>query len=558
MHNLVAHLKTQLETCKAPFLLAVSGGRDSMALLHLAHAAQLEFVVAHLDHALRQDSSLDADFVRNECQKLGVPFFSETIPVSSIAEKRGWSLEEAARNVRYEFLSRSAKKNACQTILTAHTLEDNAETVLMQLLRGTAKATGIPPRNGRVFRPLLELSKQQLEHYLLENSFNWREDPSNTDSQFTRNWLRLEILPRLTKRFPNAAQRLARYAQLSRDEDSFLEQTSSLPDWTDLRFEHAAVQRRHIRKILEQHNIQTDFQHIEQLRLALENPITQRISLPKNQTGLVQNGSIIIHQFTVGADSHVRPAFAHGIMQGQDRHRGLSLRGMGFESALELAQRAFPNAILRSRENGDFIQLAVGRKKLSDILIDKKIPRELRDQIPVLSLGQRLVFIGLEPPLLDSSLPVQKDLEFEAMREALQLAKAAAARGEVPVGAVVLCGAEIIAKAANRSREMLDMTQHAELEALRLASQHLQTPYLSDCTLIVTLEPCLMCLGAALEARVGRIVFAARNPKNGALGGVLDASRAAWNHRFSVRRGVLEAEARALLSDFFAARREVV
>jgi tRNA(Ile)-lysidine synthase len=590
MQDLVLHLKQQLETSKAPFLLAVSGGRDSMALLHLAHAAKLEIMVAHLDHALREDSSLDAEFVREVCTELEIPFFTERIPVSSIATKRGWSLEEAARNVRYEFLTRVAKKNLCQTILTAHTLEDNAETVLMQLLRGTARATGIPPRNARVYRPLLSVSKTQLEAYLLENNRTWREDPSNTDPSYTRNWVRLEILPRLTQRFPNATQRLARYATLARDEDAFLEQISNLPEWTDLRLEQTVIQRRYIRKILEQHKIPIDYQHLENLRIALEQPKTTRISLPNHFTGLVQNGKINIHPSTVevglldhndstfGLLAHKtapRGLFALGSLvpaltlpmpnanantnvnanavTGQPR--GSPLRDLGGDSAFLLAQKAFPEAVLRSREAGDWIQLSGGTKKLSDLLIDKKVPRELRNGIPVLALGQRIVFVGFEPPLLDSSLPALKDVEFEAMRQALALAELAASRGEVPVGAVILQGETVVASAHNRSRELRDMTQHAELEVLRLASRVRQTPYLTDCTLVVTLEPCLMCLGAALEARVPRIVFAARNPKSGALGSVLDASRGYWNHGFTVRTGVLEKEAQLLLTTFFSSTR---
>jgi tRNA(Ile)-lysidine synthase len=551
---LVKQLKTQLENIPAPFLLAVSGGRDSIALLHLARAAKLEIVVAHLDHALRENSRLDANFVQEVCAELEIPFFSERIEVSSIAKKRGWSLEEAARNVRYEFLSRIAKKNTCQTILTAHTLEDNAETILMQLLRGTARAVGIPPRNGRIYRPLLEISKQQLEHYLLENNLPWREDPSNQDPTFTRNWVRLEILPRLIERFSNAAQRLARYAQLARDEDEFLEQQANVPNWTDLRLEQHVIQRRAIRKIFETHNIPVDYQHIENLRIALENPKTQRVSLPNNQTGLVQNGNITIHPSTVG-EGLVPSLTMPNANANAGRPQGSPLRGSDNDSAFELAQKAFPEAVLRTRQAGDFIQLPVRRKKLSDVLIDKKVARELRDEIPVLALGQRLVFVGLEPPLLDASLPPVQDVEFEAMREALIQAQIAASRGEVPVGAVILQKGVVIAKAHNQSKELSDMTRHAELEVLRLATKQLGTPYLTDCTLVVTLEPCLMCLGAALEARIPRIMFAARNPKSGALGSVLDASRANWNHKFSVRTGVLEKEAKLLLKTFFSSTR---
>jgi tRNA(Ile)-lysidine synthase len=535
---------------KPPYLLAVSGGRDSMALLHLCNAAKLEFVVAHLDHALREDSSQDADFVRQVCQNLEIGFVCERIEVASIAQKRGWSLEEAARNVRYEFLHRAAKKYGCNTILTAHTLEDNAETVLLQLLRGSGRATGIPKRNKRVLRPLLEISKTKLESHLLEQNFSWREDPSNQDQHFTRNWLRLEILPRLSERFPNATQALCNFATINQAEDALLERLSILPDHADLRLQSQAIQRRAIRQLLEQAGINADFWHIERLRHALERGEVTRVSLPQGVTGVVQNGKITTHS-TIGAN-HRSP-----------RTRGLTPRSVGggvfalptSNPSLQAAQNAFPAAIWRTRQAGDTITLSGGTKKFAQVLIDKKISRERRDHIPVLALGSRILYVALEPPLVDATLPHPHDPELEAMLLAIKTAKEATTRGEVPVGAVVLYHDQPIAQASNTSFELSDMTRHAELEVLRLAVQKLGTPYLTDCTLVVTLEPCLMCFGAALEARIGRIVFAARNPKNGALGGVLDASQAAWNHRFTVRAGLLEREAAKLLSDFFAQKR---
>jgi tRNA(Ile)-lysidine synthase len=529
----VSQTLLKLNVDAPPHLLAVSGGRDSMALLHLCHAAKHEIVVAHLDHALREDSSLDADFVRQVCQNLKILCITECIPIAPIAQKRGWSLEQAARNVRYEFLHRTAKKYGCQTILTAHTLEDNAETVMLQLLRGSGRATGIPKRNGRVLRPLLETSKTKLEGYLLDNHHTWREDPSNQDLQFTRNWLRLEILPRLTERFPNAVQALSNFAGINLAEDELLEQLSALPDHADLRLETQVIQRRAIRKLLEQAGIQADFWHIERLRQALDASEVTRVSLPQDFTGVVQNGKITAHQRRA---SHV---FAQPKTN----------------PSLQAAQHAFPNAIWRTRQDGDKITLSGGSKKLTQVLIDKKIPREQRNQIPVLALGSRILYVALEPPLVDSTLPQPHDPELEAMLLALGAANDAAIRGEVPVGAVVLHHNQPIAQASNQSQALFDMTRHAELEVLRLAAHKLGTPYLNECTLVVTLEPCLMCLGAALEARIGRIVFATRNPKNGALGGVLDASRAPWNHRFSVRAGLLEREAAKLLSDFFAKKR---
>ena len=161
------------------------------------------------------------------------------------------------------------------------------------------------------------------------------------------------------------------------------------------------------------------------------------------------------------------------------------------------------------------------------------------------------------------------------MRQALALAREAFDAGEVPVGAVVIrqtqsgflparleddptfkaqnhVHSETAGRGRNRSRDTTDMTAHAELEAIRHAARSLGRAHLTDCTLVVTLEPCLMCLGAALEARIPRIVYAAANPKNGALGGVLDATRGHWNHRFSVRAGVRAKDSADLLSAFFA------
>ncbi|MGM9322751.1 nucleoside deaminase, partial [Deinococcus aquaticus] len=141
--------------------------------------------------------------------------------------------------------------------------------------------------------------------------------------------------------------------------------------------------------------------------------------------------------------------------------------------------------------------------------------------------------------------------------EALAQAHDAARAQEVPVGAVVLGpGGQVVGRGRNTSREHGDMTRHAELAALRDAARTLGTPYLSGCTLVVTLEPCPMCLGAALEARIGHIVYGAANPKAGALGGVTDLLAAHWGHVPTVTGGVRGHEAARLLKDVFGRLRE--
>ena len=522
----LACLKPCLELRRV--LIAVSGGADSVALLHLLRG-HAQIAVAHLDHGLRSSSSGDAAFVNDLARSLELPYATERVDVQRVATQRGWSVEDAARRVRYGFLTRSAKELGCQAILTAHTLNDNSETVLLQLLRGTARATGIPARRSSVLRPLLGTTKAELVAYLLERNLTWREDDSNTDQRFTRNWLRHSVLPLLETRFPGAVLALHRHAQIANTEDALLEDWASrVPDGFDWRLEHQAIQRRLIRRSLEAAGVRVDFAHLEALRSALNNTRSTRISLPGGATGLVRSGQLEVF-------NPAQPMKA-------------------LEPPPELLER-FPDAQLRTRAAGDTIELPGGTKKLSTALIDRKVPREHRDHLRVLAIGNQVLWVGLEPPLVSLRVGSPLDPEISAMLEALQLAQSAFDAGEVPVGAVVLRGTELVGRGRNRCKASGDMTQHAELEALRSAAAQLGTPYLTGCTLVVTLEPCLMCLGAAIEARVGRIVYGASNPKNGALGGVIDATRGAWNHQFSVRRNLLEPRASALLTRFFAALR---
>ena len=147
-------------------------------------------------------------------------------------------------------------------------------------------------------------------------------------------------------------------------------------------------------------------------------------------------------------------------------------------------------------------------------------------------------------------------VEQAAMVRALAEARAAAEAGEVPVGAVVLRGAEVVAVARNRMRERGDATAHAELLALREAAQVVGDARLGECTLVVTLEPCAMCAGAIVLARVGRLLVGAWDPKAGMCGSVGDVVRhPRLNHRPEVRGGVMDAESSALLQAFFAGRR---
>ncbi len=213
----------------ACLLLAVSGGPDSMALLH--GAAELvargtrrwQLEVAHLDHGLRSGSGDDAAFVAAAAAELGVSCHVGSADVAALARDDGRSLEEAGRVARYAFLASVAEPDAL--IATGHTADDAAETVLINLLRGSGLGgtRGIPSRRGRVVRPLIGERRQALRSLLEEAGIEYRDDPSNLDPAFLRNRIRREVLPLLDAIRAGATDAIARFSRLATADDDLLE-----------------------------------------------------------------------------------------------------------------------------------------------------------------------------------------------------------------------------------------------------------------------------------------------------------------------------------------------
>ncbi|MBQ7693029.1 MAG: tRNA lysidine(34) synthetase TilS [Oscillospiraceae bacterium] len=204
-------------------LCAVSGGADSMCLLHLLTSQGLDVTAAHFEHGIRGEESLrDAAFVEAWCRARGIPFVLGHGDAPAYARAHGMGLEEAARELRYRFLRETMEESGAELILTAHNRDDNAETVLLNLIRGsgTAGLSGIPPARGAICRPLLGVSRREITAYLSEHGVPHVEDSSNESEDYTRNLLRHRVVPLLREinpRFSEAAARTARLAR--RDED---------------------------------------------------------------------------------------------------------------------------------------------------------------------------------------------------------------------------------------------------------------------------------------------------------------------------------------------------
>ncbi len=538
------HLAPEAET----LLVAVSGGGDSVGLLRLLVESSYRLEVAHIDHALRETSADDAEFVGDLAQTLGLPFHSVRTEVARIAEEKGWNLEDAARRLRYSFLTRTAKRIGADAILTAHTQDDQAETVLMQLLRGAAYAAGIPARRGQTVRPLLGVSRQQLRTHLETLNQTFLEDETNTDTKRTRAWLRHEVLPLLEHRYPAVQEKLAQFAELQRDQAAALNTQAERFFWDEglelasLRRQPSALQRAALASLLQRAELSADIGHIETLRHTLNATKPTRISLPKNKQARMAYGRL-----EVIAPTLIPPS------------NPLDLNLADLRPELDLEKlAAFPSLHFRNSAPGDRIRFSGGSKKVSDLLIDRKVPRERRASLAVLAtdpVGPSEV-LWLEGVAADVRVALNTpDPDIIWMRQALVQAEQAALVGEVPVGAVVVQNGKPLAAAANTTRSDTDPTAHAEIKALREAAGVLGDWRLAGCTLYVTLEPCPMCLGAALAAHLPRIVCGAANTRDGALGGVADLLEHPWKRGLQVRSGVLAHDAERLLQDFFAARR---
>lgn len=204
-------------------LCALSGGADSMCLVHLLRARGYEVAAAHYEHGLRGEEGVrDADFVADWCEKNAIPCIVGHGDVAHYARETGKSIEEAARKLRYDFLFRCAEELDCSLIATAHNADDNTETVLLRLVRGagTAGLRGIPRKRGNIIRPLLQVERTEIMDYLAENGIPHVEDSSNAGDEYARNRLRHHALPTLRELNPSLNARVAAAARLlARDED---------------------------------------------------------------------------------------------------------------------------------------------------------------------------------------------------------------------------------------------------------------------------------------------------------------------------------------------------
>ena len=417
-----------------PLLVGVSGGADSVALLHALVQLGRKPHVCHLNHQLRgADSDADAEFVGQLAQKHGLPFTVEKRDVAAFAAERKLSLEDAARRARHEFFAAVAERTGIKTLALAHTADDQVETFLLKLLRG-AGATGLSGMEVehelggmRVIRPLLGVRRSEILDYLAAEELSWREDASNADPRFTRNRIRHVLLPLLEREFnPAVRETLLRTAEILRDEDSYLTHHVSDAVYSSdycgeeidieaFRGWSPAVQRRVVRLWLGP-EIELGFEHIEAVReLALSDSPSAEVHLPEDlvvyreydelkkarreelepvrgKWPLAISGETVIQELGVKFICH--PESVEGSRSlPKEICRQTTGGPQRFRSAQNDKQSECFDAdslgdspFIRTWQEGDHFQpLGMsGEKKLQDFFVDEKVPRRMRGRTPLL------------------------------------------------------------------------------------------------------------------------------------------------------------------------------
>lgn len=420
-------------------LVALSGGSDSVALLHLLREMEAdgELVVAgaaHLHHGLRgADADADEAFCRALAERLKVPFVSARADIAALAREQKRSIEDAARSARYAFLDRAADEVGADVIATAHTRDDQAETFLLRLLRGAATRglSAIRPRAGRVIRPVLDVARAELRAFLEARGETFREDATNADVSILRNRIRHDLIPYIQSRFSEAApELLARQAALAREDEELLQPLAietarrvvlrengpggsieldaaalaAAPRALGSRVAHSVLSRLAVTRAI-------GADHVDRLlALAANGKEGACISFPGHHAQ--RRGGVIRLAAGRGTPTKVQNSFAFELSIPGEVHwqpDGWTIRAehlasgpndrqwaaKGAEVGVAAASVALPLGI-RTRRPGDRFQPlgAPGARKLQDFLVDRKVPRAERDSLPLVVDGRdRIVWV---------------------------------------------------------------------------------------------------------------------------------------------------------------------
>ena len=378
--------------------VALSGGADSVCLLHILLELKKKYGYSlgavHINHMLRGDESdRDEQFVRLLCDSLSVPLRVERIDVAKIAKETGESTELAARKVRY-----SVFEKIDGVIATAHTASDNLETAVYNFIRGTGikGLLGVPPKRDRIVRPLIFCTRKDVEKYLNEKGVDFVTDSTNLSDDYTRNMLRHRAVPVFKEINPSVEARVSNMCENLREDEDFLNQTArkiyiltvkdNELDAELLKIQHPAIIKRVVANfILEKCGYCLDSLHLNRCKeLVLSSGI---LSMPKGLSVCCQNGRFYIEE-------NLEKSFEYIVNLEEVDISSVKINNLFSKDMID-CDKISGSITIRTRQEGDYIRL-LGRnctKSLKKLFNEKKIPKEMREKLPVAADEHGVIWI---------------------------------------------------------------------------------------------------------------------------------------------------------------------
>lgn len=391
--------------------VAVSGGCDSMCLLHSfitqASSCNVRVVVINVEHGIRGESSIkDSLFVKDFCVKNNIELLSYTVDSLEKAKEEKLSVEQAARLLRYQCFADAISKGKCDRVATAHHKDDNTETVLFNIFRGTGLKglTGITKeRNDKIIRPFLSVERADIESYAKRYSIPFVNDETNEQDVYTRNYLRHKVVPEIKALFPELNSSIARLTEIASIDDEYLSSEAEdavIEDGETLTINlpiHPAILTRATIIALKKLGMNKDWEktHLDDVVELSRAENGKQIHLPKNIIVSKEYQSLTFYK---GAD---RKSLALPFRLGETQFNGEVIKIETVKGKIDLTSGLFADldkipqtAVVRYRLDGDvFEKFGGGTKSLGDYFTDVKIPLRLRDNTPLLANGNEVLAI---------------------------------------------------------------------------------------------------------------------------------------------------------------------
>ncbi len=396
-------------------LLAVSGGMDSVVMAHLFKSAGFDFAIAHCNFKLRGiEADQDEVFTGKLALQLGAKFYSESFDTSSYAKKNGISIQMAARELRYEWLEKIRVQHGFDWIATAHQSDDNTETILYNITRGTGLKglQGIPLRNGKIIRPLLSFSREEIEWYVKIDSLEYREDLSNLDDKYTRNKIRHKIIPLLKEINPSLNKSVQDLSEISAQTQSLLNYyiskdfKSHIHEKDGKTYIPVNILLEYPEKEIIIYELLKDFgfqsPEIEDIALSLEKQ-PGKLFYSKDYECLKDRHHLIIShkenneraEILIHSDQK-EVLFSRGVIRMRilDIDEITDFKADSNVAYVDFSLLSFPLKLRNPAEGDYFVPFGMsGKKKISDFLTDLKIPRNEKKNTWLITSDNKIVWV---------------------------------------------------------------------------------------------------------------------------------------------------------------------